>query len=799
MRLFLIVGFICSLAGAGVAQNGARIEGKVIPPHRHVVSILPDPPDSVRNAPLKLISASDGRVIAETRTDIEGNFVFENVLKGTYYISGLCSYCSSTTVSTTSFRIRTAKTFKVDLSLPNPGINEVVTVSAGSSQPIDEVSKTINVIDGQEMRDRADFSLAESLRTIPGFRVQQLGGFGKTASIKTRGLRNQDTAVLIDGIRFRDPSAITGDASPFLSDFTLTSVSKIEVLRGSGSSLYGTNAIGGTLDFQTPEPKPGLHGQVSGAAGGLGLGRFRGNLSEGTKDGKFGFNLGVSRTAYTKGIDGQDNAHNTNFQNRIEFNPFSKTNISARFFVSDAFVRLNSNPDTFGVLSPSNAAIVDAKQGINFVFDQNDPDDFQRSQFFDGQLVLTQVINSGLVFSGYYSGVRTSRKNDSGPLGIGFQSASTSIFDGLIQTANGHFNWTPNSANEITTGYEFEAEKFGNRGFTPGGFDDFFTKAYQNSHTLYAQDLVRLLKGKLQLAGGFRAQMFDLRSPKFSLANAPYSNLTLERPPTAYTFDGAASYFFEKTGTKLRAHIGNGYRVPSLFERFGTFFSSFDEPEFIALGDPHLKPEKTIAADGGIEQNLFRDRAKLTAVYFYTKLIDTIGFGNFVPDVGNTPRPFGGYVNQKGGIARGIELSGKFRPARSTDIFASYTLTKSLQREPQVFGNSSLETLGIPEHQLTLVATQRFKRFWVNLDLLATSSYLAPIFDTNNFTFQTYVYRFRGNRKADLTAGYTFPLNRDRMNLRLYGTVENLLNYEYFENGFRTPGRNGRIGLTLGF
>jgi outer membrane cobalamin receptor len=37
------------------------------------------------------------------------------------------------------------------------------------------------------------------------------------------------------------------------------------------------------------------------------------------------------------------------------------------------------------------------------------------------------------------------------------------------------------------------------------------------------------------------------------------------------------------------------------------------------------------------------------------------------------------------------------------------------------------------------------------------------------------------------------------MNLRLYGTVENLFDYDYFENGFRTPGRNSRIGLSFGF
>ena len=143
---------------------------------------------------------------------------------------------------------------------------------------------------------------------------------------------------------------------------------------------------------------------------------------------------------------------------------------------------------------------------------------------------------------------------------------------------------------------------------------------------------------------------------------------------------------------------------------------------FIALGDPFLQPEKTIAYDAGIEQNLFDKRAKLTAVYFYTQLIDTIGYGNVVPNIGTTPRPFGGYENTKGGIARGAEFSGQFRVTDSTDIFASYTFTNSDQRVPQVSGNANIETLGIPKNQFTFVATQRFKRAWVNFDFLATDS-----------------------------------------------------------------------------
>ncbi|MBC7900907.1 MAG: hypothetical protein H7070_12745, partial [Saprospiraceae bacterium] len=105
-------------------------------------------------------------------------------------------------------------------------------------------------------------------------------------------------------------------------------------------------------------------------------------------------------------------------------------------------------------------------------------------------------------------------------------------------------------------------------------------------------------------------------------------------------------------------------------------------------------------------------------------------------------------------------------------------------------------------HQFSIVATQRIgKRFWLNFDFVGTSSYLFPFYNFNPVTFaeKYYFYRFKGSCRADLTAGYTFPIDKDKYNLRLFGTVENLLDYEYFENGFQTVGRNARIGLSFGF
>jgi hypothetical protein len=73
------------------------------------------------------------------------------------------------------------------------------------------------------------------------------------------------------------------------------------------------------------------------------------------------------------------------------------------------------------------------------------------------------------------------------------------------------------------------------------------------------------------------------RAPPTEARAAPYAGLGSDSPPNAYTGDGSLAYLFRARGTKLRAHVGNGYRKPSLYKRFGTFFSH-------AFGDSARRP-----------------------------------------------------------------------------------------------------------------------------------------------------------------------------------------------------------------
>jgi len=753
-----------------------------------------------------------------TTTDSTGSYRFEKLAGGEYLVEGAAQGFASANAEQVT--VERGQVLTHDISLELSAVRSTVVVTASDTpQSVDEVSKAITIVDKQDIDDRDASAVAESLRNVPGLRVQQLGGPGSFTSIKTRGLRSEDTAVLIDGLRFRDAAATQGDASGFLEDLIVTDVSRVEVLRGSGSSLYGSNAIGGVINLVTDEGGGPIHGSLLAEGGGLGFFRGRGQVAGGSHNNRIVYSAGLSHLNVSRGIDGQDEARNTSGQGRVLFRLSPTITLSGRIYAANSRLQLNNSPAAIGTVPAT--GIIEAiplslteqrryeagvpisllnKGSATFIPAANDPDNRRESDFFSGAVVFTQRPTEAFGYTLSYQGLATNRSSINGPLGVDFQpfgGTSRSDFDGRIHTFGARFDARAGRANLITGGYEFESENFKNPSFQPNPADNSNVDVTQKSHTLFVQDQLRFMDGRLQISGAFRAQFFRLDQPVFTpAASSPYKGLTFLSPPTAYTGDGSVAYLFRSSGTKIRGHVGNGYRAPSLFERFGTSFDSFFG--FSVFGDPRLKPDRSIAFDAGIDQTLYKNRLRASATYFYTQLqqviiFDFSGLINFATDPFGR---FGGYLNTSGGIARGAELSLTATPTRSLNLSAAYTYTKAQQRTQQVPGTR--RALVIPVHQFSLVATQRFgRRFLVNLDFSASSDYIAPVF--NPVTFASRGYRFRGLAKADVGASYTLPLGSETRSLRFFGYVDNVFDREYFESGFRTPGRTGRAGAAFAF
>jgi iron complex outermembrane receptor protein len=786
------------LAGTLTAQS---ISGTVKDPQNKAVA----------GAAISLFSTGD--LVASTTSDASGAFRLTGINPGEYILQAFAPGFGRFVAE----HVRVETNLTLDLKLEIAAAHDEVVVTASTTpQTAEEVSKSISVLDAESIDRRDDAQLTEAIRPEPGVRVQQLGGPGSLVTVRIRGLRDQDTAVVIDGMRLRDAAATQGDASSFIQDMLVTDLNRVEILRGPGSSLYGTNAIGGVVNVITNDGGGATHGSLLMEGGSLGLMRGRAQIAGGFDRDRIIYSAGLSELDVTDGIDGGSPGRTLNGQGRVAFRISPSTQIVARFYGANSFDAVASGPVAIGnfsltgitpavELAASQVRLYEAgvpasefaTGNATFIPSVNDPDSWRVARFLSGAVTLTGHPAQAFGYSIAYQGLSTTRTFNNGPAGTGYQpdDSTRSDYDGEVHTINAHFDYELHRTNLITAGYEFEDERYGSYSFAPLDLAaTSLANVSQLSHAAFAQDQIRLLDNRLQISIGVRAQTFSLEAPRFTpLATAPYQNTAFAAPPNAYTGDASAAYSLRKSGTKLRAHAGRGYRAPSLYERFG---AGWDETfGYSVYGDPRLRPERSLGFDAGIDQAMWNRRLQLSATYFYTRLQDVIAF-DFSGLIDAATDPWGryaGYLNTKGGLARGAEFSARLTPTHSLDIFAAYTYTNAIEREPIV--GDVLRSFVAPRNQVGVIATQRLgSRWFVSFDLTAASSYLGEVFGDTG----TAAMLFPGIKKVDAGISYRIPLSESRA-IRLFANASNLANQKYFESGYATPGITGIGGLQLQF
>ena len=219
-----------------------------------------------------------------------------------------------------------------NVTLKSSSLAETIVVSGSrSATKVKDVPAAITVVSGEEVQqDRKGLSLEESLKFVPGVRVEdELGSAGRTRIIiRGAGTRANSPAgsgvrgikVLVDGI----PKNNAGGSAQDLTNIDLEAVDHIEVLRGPSSALYG-NQSGGVVNIITEEGQPGGSAEYRETVGSYGL--FREHAKVGGEDGNLNYFISGFRTDQS-GYRQNSNFSSTGFSSKFRLTVDDRTTLT---------------------------------------------------------------------------------------------------------------------------------------------------------------------------------------------------------------------------------------------------------------------------------------------------------------------------------------------------------------------------------------------------------------------------------------------------------------------------------------
>jgi vitamin B12 transporter len=614
----------------------------------------------------------------------------------------------------------------------------VVTAARGEAAP-GLLGVATSVLDEARLTERQASSLAQALRDVPGLAVARTGGLGQQASAFMRGGDSRYVRVLVDGVPVNQPGGALDLAGALPLD-----LSRVEVVRGAASSLYGTDALAGVVHLVSRRGTGETAVRALAEAGGLGW--RQGLLGAGGGGQAFDWNVGGRR------LDTDNEEPNSRFAETS-----AAASLGARFgadTAARAVLRAASSvagtPGPTAIARPDHDALIEKDETVLGL-----------------EIRHTRSAFSQAVRLGFSRAALLSRNpEDSGPYepAYGGRRAGYTVSD--LTDPRGYLNdtrrvvagyqadWQPHVRHLLTAGVEVERET-GEIGSRTAG--DLLSPARTNAG-LYLQDRWRLSERAHAILGG-RVEH-----------NGSFGIRAVPRAAVAVRLGGGPD------ATVLRASAGEGVKEPTFLESFGV--------SFFSRGNPGLRPERSSTFDIGLTERAWGGRLRAEVTLFHHVYRDQIGYTvtDFVSFAGT-------FVNVGRTRARGLEVALEGAPAPALLLTASYTwldgrvLAGASDFDPVYAVGQPL--LRRPEHSASFGASWTRGGFGAGATLVLAGARADSDFFGLGFTRNPGHARLDARARARLGRG-----------LEAFAVGENLLDRRYEEVlGYPALGRALRLGV----
>jgi len=542
----------------------------------------------------------------------------------------------------------------------------IVIAPSQKAQSKSTVGTSVSVYDENTINQSNDYFLGDVLSNgTTSFNYFQSGGHGSASGIQLRGLPKRYSTVYIDGVKQSDPSSVSGDFD--FSHILKSQISRVEVLKGNQSSVYGSGAMGGTINITTKRGKPGFQRDINYNTGSNGTQNLA--LSVSGADEKNDFFVGMERFI-TGGISAMDN--------NDESDAFENDTLTANYgYKFTDKLKLENN-----LRLTNGFKEYDTEADLSATPKQDDEEQLQSEMSFNTSLEYepNQKFSNRLTYSKYnikrtynsYTDVQDNFKGDRKSL-----------------TYIGNYNIDLDSG--LVFGLDTAFDTSNHKVDVSNGFNE-YNKEGATTNSAYADYQKRFTKNIYATVGG--------RIDDHSVVGEESSY----RTTLAYLFD-------DKT-TKIKSSYGKAFRFPSLYE---LYYVSGAHPKV----REKMKAETSKGFDIGFEKSFSDLGLNVDLTYFNIRYFDAIEGWS-----GNTEYYVWGNSrnNDSETKAQGLEFISNWKTNETLNFDLNYTYTSTYDGaehdNPDLLASyTNSQMVRVPRHFLNLATKYNFPNKNLNLTL----------------------------------------------------------------------------------